>query len=223
VGGRAAPQVADLFIGQFDDVKVVEDDGRPGQVFEDGTPVGGAHVTGHRLHTRPGQPQPPPELAQRIPAAPLGHPEDAAGVQIDDQREELRLPAQMDFINGQPPDLPQRDARIAPPQVRLDDLLDRVPPQMCERRHLRERHETAQLTGELREPVRVVRVGRGKKGATSKPCPHARHWQRGTSATSTTSFKPMGTVRMRRQRLPRRIAGPAPHFGQTSFSSFTAR
>ena len=32
------------------------------------------------------------------------------------------------FINGQPPDLPQRDVRIAPPQVRLDDLLEVVPP-----------------------------------------------------------------------------------------------
>ena len=28
---------------------------------------------------------------------------------------------------------------------------------------------------------------------------------------------------LRPQRLPRRIAGPAPHFGQTSFSSLTAK
>ena len=82
---KGAPQVVDLFMGQFDDVKVVEDDGRPGQVFEDGTPVSGAHVAGHRLHARPGQP--PPELAPRILAAPLGHPENATGVQIDDQRD----------------------------------------------------------------------------------------------------------------------------------------
>ncbi len=65
-GVPGEPQVVDLFIGQFDDVEVIEDDGRLGQMFEDGAPVGGAHVAGHRLDACPSQPQPPPELAQCI-------------------------------------------------------------------------------------------------------------------------------------------------------------
>src|ERR1035441_4228883 len=211
-------QTIQFLVHQLDDVEAVEDDCRLGQVLHHGRPVTGTHVHGHGLNLRRAQAQGPPERAQRIPAAPLSNPDDLAGVEVNDQGVELFVAAKVNLVNGQAADVLQAGVAIALLQPGLNDFLDRIPSQARHHRQLRHCHHPPQAFDKGLEPVRVPDVGRGKRGETSKLWPHARHSHWGTSVTSHTRFKPMGTVCNSRNRLPLRFTWALWHRGHTSNS-----
>jgi hypothetical protein len=103
-----------------------------GQVLLHGAPVGGAHVTGGGDDLGLGGVQLGPKVLERGPTLAWPHPEHAPAVQVDDQRDILRLGTQVEFVNGDALHVLERHLRIAHLQVGLHDVLDRVPAQVGE-------------------------------------------------------------------------------------------
>src|ERR1017187_7095510 len=211
-------QVVQFLVHQLDDVKPVEHNRRLRQMLQHGGPVSGAHVHRHRLDLGMAQAQGRPERAQRLPAPSFGHPDDLTRVQVNDQRVELLVPAKVNLVNGQTLERPEAGVAVVLLQPGLDDVFDRIPSQSRHRRQIGHRHPPPHTFDKRLEPVRVPDVGRGKRGATSKLWPHARHSPWGTSVTSHTRFKPMGTVCNSRNRLPLRFTWALWHRGHISNS-----
>src|ERR1019366_3560224 len=211
-------QVVQFLVDQLDDVEPVEHTPRLRQTLQHGRPVSGVHVHGHRLDPGMAQTQGPPEGAQSLPALSLSPPDDLTGVQVNDQRVELLVPAKVNLVDGQTLERPEAGVAVGLLQPGLDDVLDRIPSQSRHRRQIGHRHPPPQTFDKRLEPVRVPDVGRGKRGETSKLWPHARHSPWGTSVTSHTRFKPMGTVCNSRNRLPLRFTWALWHRGYISNS-----
>src|ERR1035437_1995228 len=211
-------QAIQFLVHQLDDVETVEHDCRLGQVLHHGRPVTGTHVHGHGLNLRRAQAQGPPERAQRIPAAPLSNPDDLAGVEVNDQGVELFVAAKVNLVNGQAANVLQAGVAIALLQPGLNDFLDRIPSQARHHRQIRHCHHPPPALDKGLGPVGVPDVWWGKRGETSKLWPHARHSHWGTSVTTHTRFKPMGTVCNSRTRLPLRFPWALWHRGHISNS-----
>lgn len=214
--------LVEAFVDQFDDVELVEDDGGAGQVVAHGSPVGRAQIHRHRLDLGLGQPQPAPKAPQAGLAAAVGHPDDPAGVQIDDQRVELPFLADVDLVDGQMLQALEAGGRHRLAQLRLDDVLDRVPAQADDPGHVGQRHRPAQGKDIMAQSPGVAHVGFGKGGETSKVLPQSLHWHCGTSAFSTTGIRPMGAAFRRRYRAPLRATSGLWQSGQTGIF-FTAK
>ncbi len=210
------PQVIQFLVDQFDEVKTVEDHGRVRKMLGPRRPVGGTHGHRDRLNLGFGQPQRPPEAAQRVGSTAPGHPHDAAAVEGDPQGIELLLTSHIQFIDGQPPQFLEPGMTMGAFQMGFDDILNRVPREAGAGGQIGPRHQRVEVRDERFEPAGVVNVGGGKRGATSKRRPHSRHWHLGTSVIKKSGFKPIGTVCNSRKRRPLRRTSRLPQAGQST-------
>jgi len=96
-----SPQVGELLVEQFDDMKVIEHNLGLGQPLADGLDVGLRHVHGHGLNLSPRSPQTLPKRLQGLAAFALADEYHRAALQIQDHRQIVAVLPDRDFRRWQ--------------------------------------------------------------------------------------------------------------------------
>jgi len=213
-------QLVDLLVHEFDDVKTVSHGKGSGKVLDHGRRIRGTQVGGDRLDVGFGTPELTEKGSQGILSPSLGDIEHPSALPVDDDGDELVQSSQIQLVDGQELHLLEVDAGCFLGHVALENAFDRVPSHSRQARHVLQAHHSAESCNESLKAMSVGSPSGGKRGEESKNSPHLRHWHRGTCATMVTGLKPIGTVRIRRSRVPRRAMWSASHFGHRMPSRF---
>src|SRR5262249_15001599 len=124
---QSAPQGTELVVEQLDDMEMIEDMDRVGQVVADRANVGLGHVGGHGPDLGVGATQPPPEWLQGLGALAVADENDGAGEQVQDQSDIVVSLTDRDLVDGDFLEFVQLGFAEAALQVPLLDVLDNVP------------------------------------------------------------------------------------------------
>jgi hypothetical protein len=153
---------APLAVEQLDDMEVVEDMHRPGQVVADGADVGLAHVGGHRRDLGAGRAQAPPERLQGVDALAVADEHDRPGDEVEHDGEVAVALADGDLVDGDLLELAElRLAEAALQRLGLD-VLDRVPANAEVVGHVLGGHELRQFQDVALEGAGVALLGLGE-------------------------------------------------------------
>ena len=159
---QLAAEGAELLVEQLDDVEVVEDMHRPGQVVAHRPDVGRRHVGGHGLDLGTRTPQPLPERLQGVGAFAVADEHDRPGEQVEDHGEVAVALADGDLIDGDLLELVQLGLAEAALEVAGLDVLDGVPTDLEVLGHVLDGHVPGQVQGITLEGTGVAFLGVGE-------------------------------------------------------------
>jgi len=175
-------QVTDLFVGQFDDMKMIKHNRRLGKMVKNGADVCRRHIHGDRFHSCPGTSEPLPEGIEGVASFAVANENHRPCVHVQNHRQITMPLTRRDFINSDPLDALQARPRKALGQIPLLDLFDRIPGDTQMSGHIQDSHMSRQLQSISFKGVAIGKPGIDKSELLLVDLP------------TTPTFKPLNFI-----------------------------